>query len=79
MQLRSVVTRCWRTQREQGGGGGSGQHRYPEKRRGLERENGGFVRIGAEVVFHLDVLKPTLQEGVGTHTKKQMSLDLEDL
>jgi hypothetical protein len=44
----------------------------------------GFVRIGGDVVFHLDVLKLPLANGdasdggAGEKTKKQMSLDLDD-
>lgn len=47
-------------------------------------ENDGFVRIGVEVVFHLDVLKPWMPkadeygDAYGVNTKKQMSLELDD-
>jgi hypothetical protein len=51
----------------------------PKSAESPKRESDGFLQIGVDVVFHLDVLKPTLRKGVGTHTKKQMSLDLEDL
>ena len=50
-----------------------------------KRENDGFVRLGVHVVFHLDVLKSPLPKGNvsdgahGANTKKQMSLDLDDL
>jgi hypothetical protein len=45
----------------------------------------GMVRIDVGVVFHLDVLKPSLPTEQASdavhcaHTKEQMSLDLEDL
>jgi hypothetical protein len=50
-----------------------------------KREKDGFVRLGVDVVFHLDVLKLTLRNGdacnapCNAKAKKQMSLDLEDL
>lgn len=49
-----------------------------------KRENDGFVRLGEDVVFHPDVLKPPLPKGdvpdgaPGANTKKQMSLELDD-
>ena len=50
-----------------------------------KRENDGFVRLGVNVVFHPDVLKPPSPKGDASDrasraiTRKQMSLDLEDL
>lgn len=50
-----------------------------------KRESDGFVRLGVDVVFHLDVLKSPLPKGNvsdGAHSanaKKQMSLELDDL
>ncbi|KAE8754028.1 hypothetical protein FSO04_42030 [Paraburkholderia madseniana] len=49
------------------------------------RPNDGIVRIGVDVVVHIDVLKSPLPKGdasdgaAGANTKKQMSLDLDDL
>lgn len=49
------------------------------------RPNDGIVRIGVDVVVHIDVLKSPLPKGdasdgaTGANTKKQMSLDLDDL
>jgi hypothetical protein len=56
----------------------------PKIAEGSKRENDGFVRLGVDVVFHLDVLKPSLPKGnvsagaPGANTRKQMSLELED-
>ncbi|WP_211708840.1 hypothetical protein [Paraburkholderia aspalathi] len=50
-----------------------------------ERLDNGFIRIGVGVLFHLDVLKPPLPKrdasdgAPGANTKKQMSLELDDL
>ena len=63
----------------------AGSSAIPKSAEGSKRENDGFVRIGVDVVFHLDVLKPLLPMGdasggaAGANTKKQMSLDLDDL
>ncbi len=49
-----------------------------------KRESDGFVRLGVDVVFHLDVLKPPSPKGnvsdgaPGANAKKQMSLELDD-
>jgi hypothetical protein len=49
-----------------------------------KRENDGFVRLGVNLVFHLDVLKPPLPKrhvsdgAPGANAKKQMSLELDD-
>ncbi|MGF6902636.1 hypothetical protein [Paraburkholderia sp. GAS348] len=49
------------------------------------RPNDAIVRIGVDVVVHFDVLKPPLSKrdasdgAAGANTKKQMSLDLDDL
>lgn len=57
----------------------------PKSGDGPQQENDGFVRIGVHVVFHLDVLKPPLPKrdasdgAPGANTKKQMSLELDDL
>ena len=57
----------------------------PKRGHGPKQANDGFVRIGVDVVFHPDVLKPPLPKGdasdgaPGTNTREQMSLDLEDL
>jgi hypothetical protein len=56
----------------------------PKNAEGPKWEKDGFVRIGVNVVFYLDVLKPPLLKGdvsdgvPGADTKKQMSLDLDD-
>jgi hypothetical protein len=58
----------------------------PKSAEGSKRESDGFVRIGVDVIFHLDVLKPPLPKGdasdrapAGASTRKQMSLDPDDL
>jgi hypothetical protein len=57
----------------------------PKSADGSKRGNDGFVRIGVDVVFHPDVLKPPLPKGdasdrgPGASTRKQMSLDPDDL
>jgi hypothetical protein len=49
-----------------------------------KRGNDGFVRLGVDVVFHLDVLKPPSPKGnvsdvaPGANAKTQMSLELDD-
>ncbi|CAB3780257.1 hypothetical protein [Paraburkholderia caffeinilytica] len=49
-----------------------------------KQENDGFVRLGVDLVFHLDVLKPWMPKAAvsdgasGANTKKQMSLELDD-
>ena len=49
-----------------------------------KRGNDGFIQIGVDVVFHLDVLKPPLPKrnvsdgAPGANGKKQMSLELDD-
>ncbi|MFM0030773.1 hypothetical protein PQR70_31620 [Paraburkholderia madseniana] len=49
-----------------------------------KREKDGFVRLGVDVVFRLDVLKPPSPKGnvsdgaPGANAKKQMSLELDD-
>jgi hypothetical protein len=64
---------------------GEGSGAIPSGGRAPEQGSDGFVRIGVDVVFHLDVLKPPLPNGdasggvPGAGTKKQMSLDLDDL
>ncbi|MGF7000147.1 hypothetical protein [Paraburkholderia sp. GAS32] len=56
----------------------------PKRAEVSKRENDGFVRIGVEVVFHLDVLKPWMpkadvsDDASGVNMKKQMSLELDD-
>jgi hypothetical protein len=50
-----------------------------------QRPDDGVVRIGVDAIFHLDVLKLTAPKVDGSDapfggkTKRQMSLDLEDL
>jgi hypothetical protein len=49
-----------------------------------KQENDGFVRLGVDVVFHLDVLKRPSRRGdvssgaPDANTKKQMPLELDD-
>jgi hypothetical protein len=67
-----------------GAGESVGSLTIPKSAVSPKRENDGFVRIGVDVVFHLDVLKPLLPKNhasdaaPGTVTKKQMSLELDD-
>jgi hypothetical protein len=62
----------------------AGSIAIPKSAEGSKRENDGFVRLGVDVVFHLDVLKPPLPKGnvsdgaPGANAKKQMSLELDD-
>jgi hypothetical protein len=56
----------------------------PKSAEAPKQGNDGFVRIGVDVIFHLDVLKPPLPKGNvsdgarGANAKKQMSLELDD-
>jgi hypothetical protein len=62
----------------------AGSIAIPKAAEGPKQGNDGFVRLGLDVVFHLDVLKPPLPkrsvcDGTpGADTKKQMSLELDD-
>ena len=64
-----------------GAGEPVGSITIPKSAEGSKRENDGFVRIGVDVVFHPDVLKPRLPKGdvfdgvAGADTKNQMPLD----
>jgi hypothetical protein len=68
-----------------GGQAIDGSTAIPESGRHPRHENDGFVRIGVDMILHLDELKATLPkedasgEAFSTSTTKQMSLDLEDL
>jgi hypothetical protein len=85
VQRRAAVSRCCRQQREQGVQEIEGSIAIPESGRHPRHENDGFVRIGVDMILHLDVLKATLAkedasgEAFSSSTSKQMSLDLEDL
>jgi hypothetical protein len=67
-----------------GAGESVGSITIPKSAEGPKQGNDGFVRLGVDVVFHLDVLKPPLPKGnvsdsaPGTNAKKQMSLELDD-
>ncbi|NPT62481.1 hypothetical protein [Paraburkholderia elongata] len=61
-----------------------GSNAIPKIAASPKRENDGFVQLGVDVVFHLDVLKPPLPKGnvsdgaPGANAKKQISLELDD-
>ncbi|WP_035553150.1 MULTISPECIES: hypothetical protein [Burkholderiaceae] len=67
-----------------GAGEPVGSITIPKSAEGSKRENDGFVRLGMDVVFHPDVLKPPMPKGnvsdgaPGASTRKQMSLELDD-
>jgi hypothetical protein len=42
----------------------------PKSAEGSKRESDGFVRIGVDVIFHLDVLKPSLPKGDASDVAK---------
>jgi hypothetical protein len=67
-----------------GAGEPVGSITIPKSAEGSKRENDGFVRLGVDVVFHLDVLKRPSRRGdvssgaPDANTKKQMPLELDD-